>query len=227
MGEIITYEVLYDILRKEKYEKELQKLDENLFQEIIKYLEEKEAILESQKNKDSLFSKESEKTQKQVENIKKIIKEIYEKRENKIVQNALIYSRFSEKDLPNMLKEEMQFYNELRGILNKYRKNILESLLLKKLPNLQDIKLTEEKEPFLKKEEHGKEKREHLDKDIEKNDETSDKIKLIRFLHPVPQFIGEDLIIYGPFENEDISSLPIDIANLLIKKNKAEEINPI
>ncbi len=207
MGDIITYEALYDILRKEKYEKELQKLEPNFFQLVIKYLEEKEAILASQKTKDSVFAKESDKTQKQLDNVGKILREIYEKRENKIVQNALISSRFNESNLPNMLSEEIQFYNHIKNILSKYRTNILENLLLKKLPNiLQDeIKIKEEKPSELKKE---------------------NPFSLLRILEPVPQFIADDLTLYGPFENEDVVSLPNHIASILINKNKAEEIKP-
>ena len=35
---IITYETLYDILRKEKYNQELQKLDNDFFERVLKYL---------------------------------------------------------------------------------------------------------------------------------------------------------------------------------------------
>lgn len=209
MGEIITYEALYEILRKEKYEKELQKLEPNFFQSVIKYLDEKEAILASQKSKDSVFAKESDKTQKQLENIRKILREIYEKRENKIVQHALVSSRFNESSLSNMLSEENLFYNHLKNILNKFRKEILENILLKNLPNI----TVEELKTEIKKEIEVKKVEEKL-------------IRLLRILEPVPQFVGEDLVVYGPFESEDVASFPTNIADLLIIKKKAEEINP-
>ena len=208
MANLITYEALYEILRKEKYEKELQKLEDSFFNDVVRYLEEKEALTESQKSKDSLFSKEGEKTQKQLENIKKILMEIYEKRENKIIQHALMSSRFNEKNLPNMLKEEALFYKQIKNVLNKYRKEILESLISKKIPEIKE-------ESFIE------------NKDLEKPpQEKENLIKLIRFLHETPQFIGDDLIIYGPFEKEDIASLPTMIADLIIKKEIAEEIKP-
>jgi len=199
MGDIITYEALYEILRKEKYEKELQKLDPIFFQSVIKYLDEKEVILASQKSKDSVFAKESDKTQKQLENIRKILREIYEKREGKIVMHALISSRFNENNLLNMLSEEAQFYNDIKNILNKYRINILENLLLKKLPNLVQEEIKQ------------------LSSNIKEVTKTNNAPILLRILEPVPQFIGDDLIIYGPFENEDVISLPFNMANILIK----------
>ncbi len=214
MSEIITYEILYELLRKEKFEKDLQNIDPNFFQTVVKYLEEKEAILESQKKKDSLFSKESEKTQKQLENVRKILREIYEKREGKIVQYGLLSSRFNENKPGNMLDEENKLYNELKIILNKYRKGILENLVSKKLPAIEEPILTPQKKIEDMKE------TEKEQKDVEL------KIKMVRFLGAVPQFIGDDLILYGPFENEDIASLPKEIADLLLKKNRAEEIKP-
>ncbi len=221
MSEIITYEILYEILRKEKFEKDLQRIEPNFFQAVIKYLEEKEAILESQKSKDSLFSKESEKTQKQLENIRKILREIYEKRENKIVQYGLVSSRFNESKPSNMLDEEHTFYVELKNILNKYRKGILENLILKKMPNIKEELLYNQARTENKNEEVKIINSEIID---EKKKDL--RIKLVRFLQAVPQFIGDDLIVYGPFENEDVASLPKDIANLLVKKNKVEEVNP-
>ena len=84
---LITYETLYEYLRKEKVYPELQQLDTDFFKKVTKYLEEKNNILESHSKKDSMFSKvEIEKTSRQISNIKKILKEIYEKRENKIIQ---------------------------------------------------------------------------------------------------------------------------------------------
>ena len=45
---MITYENLYDILRKEKHNTELQEIDENFYNKILKYIEEKKEILVSQ-----------------------------------------------------------------------------------------------------------------------------------------------------------------------------------
>lgn len=197
---IITYETLYEILRKEKYEKELQTLDRNFFQNVIKYLEEKQNILNSQKDKKGIFSSEIQKTKKQLENIKKILKELYERRENKIIQLALFSSRIKGKeDISAMLPEEKKLYKSLVETLNLFRKDILFNILSTKLPKLKpkDIKI-EKKEPK--------------------------STKLVRVLHSIPKFIGDDLNVYGPFEKEDISNLPKRVAEVLIKKNRAEEI---
>ena len=91
---IITYETLYDLLRNETYKPELQKLDPEFYKTSIQYLKEKKGILESQEKKESIFSDtETEKTSQQVKSILRIIKELYEKREAKIIQLALVSSR--------------------------------------------------------------------------------------------------------------------------------------
>ena len=47
---------------------------------------------------------------------------------------------------------------------------------------------------------------------------------LVRFTNSVPKFVGTDSNIYGPFTKEDIANLPEKTAEILISKNRAEEI---
>ena len=49
--------------------------------------------------------------------------------------------------------------------------------------------------------------------------------KKIKLLHAIPKFVGRELEIYGPFEDGEIEELPLELANILIDKGKAEEIN--
>ena len=113
---IITYEKLYEVLRLEKYKKELQKIDSDFFPKVIKYLEEKKAILQAQESKDSVFASQSvAKTKRQLENTKMILKELYERREGKIIQMALFNSRTNVdlQETDSLLGEEVNFYNSL------------------------------------------------------------------------------------------------------------------
>lgn len=199
---IITYENLYEIFRKEKYKPELQNLNKNFFENVIKYLAEKNSILESQKSKKSVFApSEIQKTKKQLQNVKKILKELYERRENKIIQLALFSSKMKEKqDLSAMLPEERRLYQELIKRLSTSRKDILFNLLSAKLPSLEKTK------------------------DIKTEEKEKNSTKLVRFLHSTPKFVGDDLNTYGPYENEDIGNLPLKVAEVLIKSKRAEEI---
>lgn len=198
----ITYESLYEILRKEKSQEELQKLDQNFFMHVAEYIQTKKQILESQENKDSIFaSAEIQKTRKQLENSEKIIKELYERRENKIIQMALFSSRTDSKaDQENMLKEELDLYNLIISNLSDYRNTIVHSILMGKLPVIEKPKL------------------------IKTEDEQKVTSKLIRFTTSVPKFVGDDLNIYGPYEEHDVANLPEKVSELLIQRNRAEKI---
>ena len=200
---IITYEILYEILRREKTRAELQPLDKNFFQDVVKYLSEKQSILESQMGKSSIFSSsETQKTQKQIENVKRMVKELYERRENKILQLAIFSSRTDDKiSFNEMLLEERKLYKSLIFTLNNFRKNVLFNIL-----SLKNPELSQKDEP----------------KELKIEDKPNNK--LIRFLHATPKFVGDDMRVYGPFEEEDLASLPLKVANILIKNNRAEAI---
>ena len=203
---IITYERLYELLRKEKYSQELQKIDEGFFQSVVKYLEEKTAIIQAQKSKESIFSSEIEKTEKQLVNVKKIVKELYEKRENKIMQLALFSSRIKERDVASsLLPEERKLFLEVVDTLSHFRESVLERVVERKAPSTEGRKPKE-----LKRE--------------EESSETIQNMKVVRMVHPVPQFVADDMKVYGPFEEEDTSIMPKKAANILIDKKRAEEI---
>ena len=56
------------------------------------------------------------------------------------------------------------------------------------------------------------------------NVEDSAELKLLRILEQVPQFVGTDLEVYGPFKPEDVANIPSDVANLLVETGSAEEM---
>jgi hypothetical protein len=47
---------------------------------------------------------------------------------------------------------------------------------------------------------------------------------LVRFKLPVPQFVDNSGEIIGPFREDDVASLPYNIAEILIEKERAEQI---
>jgi DNA replication initiation complex subunit (GINS family) len=201
----ISYETLFDLLKREKERADLQKLDENFFKYLVEFLKEKKQIL----TKPSLNSFEEKKNlERQLENIKKLLIDLYGKREKKITGLALDKSRTKSTivDDSTLLKEEKQFFDTLVKLFDSYREGILFNILDGKLP------FVEEKEENKKIE--TKENEEEIKKDT----------KLVRFIHAVPKFVGEELEEYGPFEEEDIANLPIKIADLLVTKGRAEEM---
>lgn len=47
---------------------------------------------------------------------------------------------------------------------------------------------------------------------------------VLRLLKDVPAIVGADMKTYGPFKTEDIASLPVENARVLIKQNIAEKV---
>ncbi|MFH0752482.1 MAG: hypothetical protein V1914_02685 [archaeon] len=203
---IITYESLYELLRREKYRPELQKLDVGFYENALNYLREKHAILNSQENRDSIFAScEVEKTRTQLRNIQSILKQIYEKREAKLIQLALFNSRnkASANNESSLLPEEIALFDSLRVVLNQYREGILFSLLSN---NQQGLPVKKEK-PLKITSEINKDKPD---------------LNRIRILATLPEFVGPDMNVYGPFEENQVTDLPEEISERLIGNNQAE-----
>jgi len=123
MSSVITHEAIYEILVKEKARQDLQKIDPEFFNQLSKYLEEKELILKSQKEKDS-FPEEIKKTEKQLKTITQLSNEITERRKRKILDLALLNSRtptaIKEK---NLLQNEEILYDSILATLKQFSIN--------------------------------------------------------------------------------------------------------
>jgi len=205
----ITYETLFELLKREKDMADLQKLDSSFFNDFVDYLNEKKKMLGKE---DALFSNdEKKKVERQIENAKRIIKEIYERREKKILNIALIKSRTKSSviDISSLLENEKIFLNYIEKVLDTFRSGVIDNIIDEKYAS----KITMEKEETSEK-----------NNTSEINKEKEAEAKLVRFLHAVPKFVGKELEEYGPFAEEDIANLPSEIADVLINKERVEEI---
>jgi len=203
---VITYESLYELLRRERYRPELQRLDTSFYRNALNYLKEKQAILNSQEGKDSIFAgSEIDKTRVQLRNVQKILRDIYEKREEKIVRLAIFNSRnnASVQNESALLPEEEGIFDSVKGVLSQYRGGILHNLLSSNAPEL-PVK----KEKALK-----------TDGEIDKVNPGFIKV---RIMASVPDFVGPDMNIYGPFEKGAVVELPKDISDVLTANSQAE-----
>lgn len=133
MNEVkITYETLFDLLKIEKDRDELQELDDTFYSDVMHYLTQKLSLINQEGTQSGLFgASESEKTKIQVLNIKKIVKELYERRGTKIIRLAINKSKTGS-NLTNtvaMLPEEKIFFAEILLVLNKNRLAVLQKIL--------------------------------------------------------------------------------------------------
>ena len=212
---VITYETLFELLQRERDRNDLQRLEPTFFNDVIGYIKDKKKILEAKS--DSVFAQEErKKTERQLDNIYKIIKELYERREKKLISIALDKSRTKSNliDTTALLKEERVVLDALTSLLDSYRDSILYSVLNEKMPFMQANAGKFAHNPL---EDKPKE-------EFKTAFELKKPIKLVRLMSHVPKFVGTELEEYGPFEEEDIASLPSEIADILISKGKAEEI---
>ncbi len=212
----VTYETLFEFLVREKNRAELQKLEPQFFNNLVEYLKEKQSIL-NREHLDVFSEEEKEKTGQQLRNIKRVIKELYERREKKILNIALIKSRTGSDviDTSALMEEEKRFFESVVATLDTYRNDIL-------------FNLVNAKHPVMNKPAENMEKSEKAAMPVAAQPETKKEVrdtKTVRFISAVPKFLGKELEVYGPFEEEDVASLPGDVADVLISKGRAEEID--
>jgi DNA replication initiation complex subunit (GINS family) len=204
---VLTYETMYEMLRKEKSRDELQKLDESFFKDTLNYLREKQQSYDDNLTKNDIFSQsERDKLHIQMANIKKILRDLYDIRERKVINMAINKSRTHTMivDTANLLLQEQPFFESLHSVMTQYRTGILHRMLeLRELDILPIVLPLPEKQ----------------------KEETvpQQNVKRIKCLEQIDQFYGEELESYGPFAQNEETSLPEQLANILISQGKAIE----
>ncbi|NIO43983.1 MAG: hypothetical protein GTN36_00290 [Candidatus Aenigmarchaeota archaeon] len=197
--ELITYETIRNAHRAEK-EEELQKLPEGFFESVRNWFKHKE----NKKDTTSLL---------EVENAKKLLEDIINRRQKKIVLAALSTVRGQ---LPpsNLTDSERKFFDEVVNSLKSFKNDMeekfrdYEDLVEEKIEeakkSIEDIKPVEEK--------------------IEKTVVKPDGKLLVKILTDLPRFVGSDMQAYGPLKIGDLITLPEKIGKLLISRKVAENI---
>lgn len=124
---MITYNELYDALRKERYSEQLQPIPKNFIKEVADYLKDKKEI--SEKESDD-FSDTVTKTKKQLENSIAIFKELIRKRKKKILELAFVAAEtgISKRDFENMFAIEKDSFDGILKSLEKIDKEISKTL---------------------------------------------------------------------------------------------------
>lgn len=238
----ITYETLFDLLRKERSLDELQPLDVQFWAQVVDYLNDRDNFLSK------TSSLEKEKARLQLQNIKRILREIYDRREQKIVNLAVNVVRTEATpyvDKRNMLAEEKGLFDESLALLEKYKKGILFEVFDNRLPSIMpevyasfpaDLESGSEPlmnnfpdtdAPELTPEEDPSPVMSASPESIKTSDEENSSESttvLVKFTTAVPRFVGKNKEVFGPFDEGNIVSLPAQIANILIKKGKVQAV---
>ncbi|MGM5487895.1 MAG: hypothetical protein ACQESG_03015 [Nanobdellota archaeon] len=198
----LSYETLYEFLRKEKSRQDIQELPESFFSELVAYIKQKRSELQENQNIDLFNATEKGKLKNHVDNFVQMLNELYDRREKKIINMAINKARHESTliDTTNLLPEEKKLFEDLTKELNRYREGVLRKVLSGQDPEIQKSQ-EEASAPNVQR-----------------------KNKQVRFKKPVPKFVGPQLEHYGPFEEEDVANLPMTIADILIRKERAEEM---
>jgi len=210
--EVFSYERLFEVLRSEKNNPNLQKLHPTYFDDISAYLKEKEQQITQSMSASNVFTvDETENLQTQLRNARRIVRMIFDLREKKIMQMALNKSRTSSSiiDTSNLMESEIHLFKDMLNVLDKYRHNELLPLVDPKKSVPIDAKVPET--PSLVTQE----------KPVE-----PEGLMLIRALEDIPVLVGPDLREYGPFAPEDVASVPVEVGKALVEAHKAQQIRP-
>lgn len=115
---MITYNDLYEALRKERYSEQLQVLPKNFVREVANYFEEKKEIGAKD---DDFFSDVAIKSKKKLENAIMNFKELVRIRKKKILTLSFIASEvgISKKDFENLMGFEKDLFEEIVKSLEK------------------------------------------------------------------------------------------------------------
>ena len=195
----ISYKTLRKIQQMEKNSPVLTDLRPNFYNELSEFLENLENRLDSETSsqKQTLLKEE-------ISNIKKIAVNIYELREKKILLAVVTKARGGNPDLKNITDVEHNIYDPVLELLQRSRKQILESK--KNENNVEDEKEDEPIEP----------------EKPDENDKNTNPI--VRVTEDIPEFIGTDTKKYNLRKN-DVLSLPEDMSKMLTKRGAVKRIN--
>ncbi len=120
---MLTYNDLYEALRKEKYAEQLQTLHASFISSVSQYLQERKEFSSKQ---DDLFSEAMIKSKKQFENALFIFKELMLRRKKKLLNLAFVATEtgISKKDFENMLPIERELFDKIITSMEKVDKEV-------------------------------------------------------------------------------------------------------
>jgi DNA replication factor GINS len=133
--ETITFELIRKIQREEERTPKLTKLPQNFYQNVNSYLDQKRKLGEKDR-KNAL----------ELKNVERLIEDIFNRRERKILNLCLISAR-TEIPPENLTEEEKVFFDDIVSLVKERRENILKKLLTPKKEELVSLIVFKEDTP--------------------------------------------------------------------------------
>jgi len=225
MVETFNYEDIYEISRNEKFSSDLQELTKEDLRKIKEYFKEKETATQGQNQSTNLFATHNRaKVQIEIGNASRVIKDLLERRERKLINRAVFNSRVenSIRDTSNMLEIEEELYDQLIFVIKRFRKGFTATIdndgnypskIMQKLKLREDLDI---KTHFKEGQKTAKkELKAAISKQVEKNKEESTDLEEYTITSDTPEFYGTNMQKYGPFTAGDKVKLPKEVIELL------------
>jgi len=199
----MSYSTLQKAWESELKEKELQNIPDTLLHEMREYI----AALNRTPTDEETLSGQLTKKEKEYAN--RMLRELTENRLRKIVTREAMGEAI---DAQAMTPEEQRLHSNLRQLLTGYRQGA-------DLPEVKDApapaKPTPPKPAPVKR-------KKPAPQPVIKPDEV--ELIVVRFLQPLPAIMGIDMKAYGPFQPEELGTIPAKNAENLIKRGIAKQV---
>jgi DNA replication factor GINS len=117
--ETITYELIRKIQREEEKQPKLTKLPEEFYSKVGNYLIQKKRISATKADRKEAF---------EVKNVERLVEDIFNRRERKILNHAIISARTG-MQTENLTEEEEKFHTQILYALKERRMNLLKRIL--------------------------------------------------------------------------------------------------
>jgi DNA replication initiation complex subunit (GINS family) len=197
------YGRLHDAWSKERKTKELQNIPDEFLHEMKDYI----ATINKTPTNQNTLAGQLTKTEKQYAN--QLLRELTENRLRKIVTLEVNGRPINAQA---MTPEEQKLHSNMRQLLSGFRQG-------SELPEPASL-------PEQKRVETPKPKRTQRAQPAPKPVIKPDDVELIllRFLQPLPAIMGIDMKAYGPFEPEELATIPVQNAQNLIKRGIAKPV---
>jgi DNA replication initiation complex subunit (GINS family) len=211
MAEVLTYDALREIQYNERRSEKLYELNDDFYENIEEYFNRKGP-------KDDL-------TEIEMRNAKNILKDILDRRERKILSQALTTVRSGMRiDTKVMTSREEGLFKSLVTIIKDHREVVSKPVEKKSVKAGQsESGAAKKEEPTAKSQEPKAEPKTPRPKDPEpeETDQTTTYIR-VKILQELPEMLGSDFKTYGPFKEGEVIELPEKNAEIFIEKEKAE-----
>ncbi|MEM4271812.1 MAG: hypothetical protein QXD13_01850 [Candidatus Pacearchaeota archaeon] len=128
---MLSYNDLYELLRKERFNESLQLLPKNFVEDVAEYLNERKGSTASE---DGLFADSILKAKKQFENSIAIFKELMLRRKKKLLNLVFVAAEtgIMKKDYENMLPVERELFDKMVKAFEESEKEVSRVLSSKK-----------------------------------------------------------------------------------------------